>query len=220
MQYQTGTRRYKRYDVDELYGRAPFMENVSIVNISMGGVQIRTDRGFFPQSEYSLNMRGKSMNFTVTGRIVWSRMVGSEPMGNGQRVPVYTSGMMLVKNPVDTTEILQRFIHDSRQEKEERPPANMRFTLKGDHLAEIRAGCRIRKISKGGMLIETNKGFEPEFMLNVDIELDEGPVAVLCCVANCIQDPRTRKMLIGLEFKEISGDERKLLMAYVEGSEH
>jgi hypothetical protein len=88
-------RRYRRFRVDimEINGKMVFADNVTILDISAGGISLKADRRLNIGTEYTLKMEEEGKILAVKGNIVWSVLSETRQVPGGDIVPVYTAGM-------------------------------------------------------------------------------------------------------------------------------
>ncbi len=208
-------RNHSRYVVDELCG-SMLSQDVTIVNISFDGIQVKTSKRLSPGREYRLKIRHKDTAIVIKAEIAWCTLSGSLKMEKGEQAPLYTAGMRFVEKVDQKTEILRRFIEESRQKKTDRRLSGARCKLADEHTAEIEVEYKIKKVSKSGMLVETDEALDLESNLHTTLFLDGNPIEVRCRVVNCNKNVETEKMLIGLEFLELSEDCKENLYRFID----
>ena len=88
-------RRYKRFTVDndDITGKILFTKYVRIVNISVGGVLLKTDRNLNINKTYLLRMEDPEQIIPVKGIILRSRLSETYKNPLGDIIPVYAAGM-------------------------------------------------------------------------------------------------------------------------------
>ena len=70
-------RRYKRFTVDlmGIRGTVLFANEVEIIDLSLGGISIKTDRRLGISNVYSLKISDKGRVLPMKGRVVWSVLI-------------------------------------------------------------------------------------------------------------------------------------------------
>ena len=88
-------RRYKRFAVDnyDITGKILFAKHVRIVNISVGGVLLKTDRNLNINKTYLLRMEDPEQIIPVRGTVVRSGLSETYKTHLGETIPVYAAGM-------------------------------------------------------------------------------------------------------------------------------
>jgi len=207
----------KRYTVEGLFGSMLSTDNVTVVNISVDGVQVKTDKRLIPGRQYNLKIRSGDSSILLRAEVAWCLLGGSEHRADGQQVPLYTAGMRFTETENRKAEALLRFIDHTRLHKQEKRLAGVRFRLTPEHDAEITTTCTIRQLSRNGMLIASGEPFELEARIRVELELETGSVDALCRVAYCAEDEENGSYFVGLEFRDFPGASgRTHLDAFIE----
>ena len=88
-------RRYKRFTVDnhDITGKILFAKHVKIVNISVGGVLLKTDRNLNLKKTYLLRMEDPEQILPVKGTVVRSSLSENYESPFGDIIPIYAAGM-------------------------------------------------------------------------------------------------------------------------------
>jgi len=97
-----GKRGHERFLVEglEIKGKMMFAARVKILNISLSGVAIETDKRLDIGSEYSLTIEDRDGVLSVKGVVVWSRVNGHERGLGGHMIPIYIAGMKF-RDPIN-----------------------------------------------------------------------------------------------------------------------
>jgi len=211
-------RRYPRYMVEGVEGTLMFTTHVDVLNISISGVALKANRRLEIGREYTLKLEYKEKTVSVNGIVVWS--VLSE-LANGphtERHPVYKAGMRFTDIISDKMSRLLEFIESHKLSQDER--LNIRFVIKTPDKALLDGphDYNVRNISISGMLIETDMQFDVGASFPMEITLEENrAIRVLGKVVSCLEVNRALKhYAIGIEFLDMSNDEKKRLKEFVE----
>ena len=88
-------RRYKRFAMDnyDITGKILFAKHVRIVNISVGGALLKTDRNLNLNKTYLLRMEDPEQIIPVKGTVVRSGLSEHYKTPLGDIIPVYATGM-------------------------------------------------------------------------------------------------------------------------------
>jgi Tfp pilus assembly protein PilZ len=92
-------------DETELRGKLAFANAVTIYDISLGGISLRTDRRIDIGKEYLLKLQYKTTEISVKGVVVWSVLSQSQTDSQGNIIPIYSCGLKF--NLSSTDEIKQ-----------------------------------------------------------------------------------------------------------------
>ena len=107
-------RKYKRYtlNVMDMQGNVPFARNVKLLNISLSGVLVETDRKPKLGNKYLLKLESEGKELLLNGIVIRSRLKKKQKDSLGNHIHTYTAGMHFVnlskKEVIDTA----RFIKD------------------------------------------------------------------------------------------------------------
>ncbi len=223
-------RQYKRFRVDimEINGRMTFARDVKILNISIGGVSIKADRRLNINNEYTLKIEGKKKSLTVKGIVVWSLISGSTQDFYGNFIPIYTAGMKFTElsdaKKIEIITFLQEHKIDADKQVDMYSPNGLRLYVRIHIEAQAKAilnfqeDYKVKKISLGGMLIESEHVLELESKIEMEITLNEGKtVYVLGRVASCLLETATdlKHCDIGIEFLEMPDNDREILNGFI-----
>jgi hypothetical protein len=96
-------RQHKRFkmSLDSLIGRLDDGQFVDIIDLSVGGIAIKSDRRFPVGKEYLIRLNAGQHSLEVRGTVVWSRIVDHGEAPFGQQSPVYASAMRLQEGSED-----------------------------------------------------------------------------------------------------------------------
>jgi len=169
-------RSHKRYrlDVIELNSRIIFADKVEILDISLCGIAIKADRRLNMDCEYLLRLDNKGEHVSVKGTVVRSSLVGTEKRSTGEKVPIYIAGL---KFRNDMADLVADFLHHFSSAKATGAaiPGNKRLSVRFHITTPLKAVLkfpaqyRVKVISLGGMLIETEHALELENRLQMEL---------------------------------------------------
>jgi hypothetical protein len=113
-------RQYERFDVGitEISGDIMFANEVTILNISLGGISLRADRRLNVGKEYTVKMKVNDNFISVKGKVVWSLLSESRNDSNGDFVPIYTVGIQFVDGSGKKIEEIIEFVKKHGKGKE------------------------------------------------------------------------------------------------------
>ncbi len=94
-------RRHKRFSLEvmEINGKMILAQKVEIMDISFGGMALKTDRRLIVGKEYVITLGDGENRIHLEGIIVRSELIKIEERCNGEKVPIYTAGMMFKDVP-------------------------------------------------------------------------------------------------------------------------
>lgn len=217
-------RRYKRFKLDilEINGKMILAQKIEILDISLGGVALKTDRRLNVGKEYLIKLYYKGKSIDVRGVIVRCALSNIEER-NGEGVVIYAAGMMF-KDP--SSDMIADFINSIELDKKnmELPTTdrrhNVRFTITTpfEKILSFPAQFKVKVISQSGMLIQTDQPMEIESMTPMGLTLQETdkPINFIGRVASCQkkEDRGNSHYEIGVEFKDLTDSGKALLETF------
>jgi len=219
-------RRHKRFrlDIMEINGKMILADRVEIIDISLGGVALKTDRRLNVGKEYFIKLGDKGKSIDVKGIIVRCELSKIEERSNGKRVSIYTAGMMFKDVSPDT---IADFLNSIEQDKKEAMPVRVdrrlavRFyiTTPWEKTLCFPAEFKVKEISLSGMLIQTDQALEIESMIPMGLSLKPGdPVNFVGRVASCRMTEAAGQAHyeIGVEFKDLTDKDRTSLKTFMD----
>lgn len=113
--YQESTnerRRHKRFAVHnyDIIGKILFAKHVKILNISIGGVLLKTDRNLSLDKTYLLRMEDPEQIIPVKGTVVRSSLSENYKIPPGDIIPVYATGMQFTDVSREKVDVITDFI--------------------------------------------------------------------------------------------------------------
>ena len=219
-------RRHKRFrlDIMEINGKMILADRVEIVDISLGGVALRTDRRLNVGKEYFIKLGDKGKSIDVKGIIVRCELSKIEERSNGKRVSIYTAGMMFKDVSPDT---IADFLNSIEQDKKEAMPVRVdrrltvRFyiTTPWEKTLCFPAQFKVKEISLSGMRIQTDQALGIESMIPMGLSLKaDNPVNFTGRVVSCrmTEAEGHAHYEIGVEFKDLTDTDRASLKTFID----
>ncbi len=211
-------RNYQRFVVEGVEGTLMFATDVDIINVSINGIALKANRRLEIGREYTLKLEFQDKVIALNGIVVWS--VLSE-LGRGQheeKVPIYKAGMRFTNVISEKMESLLDFIDEHKVAPEHR--VTVRFDVRSPDRASLNGPhtYKVKKVSDGGMLIETDQPFNVEESLPMEISLqDDTTIRFVGRVASCheITKEPPKRYAIGIEFKEISAADKARVTEFI-----
>jgi hypothetical protein len=219
-------RRYKRYNLDlvDINGKMGLTDKVEVLDISLGGVALKADRRLNIGKEYMIKLQEKGKTLDVKGIVVRSELSGIEARGHGETVSIYTAGLVFKDGFADK---IADFLRPIEQNKKKNSPAvvdrrlNVRFNIitPGQHILSYPLQFKVRSISLGGMLIQTqqsvdvNSTIPMELALNADKSVTFVGRTIAC---NMTEIAGQANCDIRVEFTDLSEEGKTLLKAFID----
>ena len=219
MPSESDQRRHPRYEVDDVRGRLRATLEGEVFNLSVRGMALRTESWLSPGRTYTLKLVSGDREISLTGTVARCRLAG--PGLGAEAAPVYEAGIEFEDVMTDQAEEVLQLIVDRGISHVERE-AFGHFTLRDNEglVLETTPEFLVRKLSRTGMLIESEYVPSPEEHLEAEIRLDDRALKTELRVAYVHQiepsEGRPRAE-IGVEIVEMSADDQALYASMIEG---
>jgi c-di-GMP-binding flagellar brake protein YcgR len=224
-------RRYKRYALDtyDIHGEMLFVKDLKILDISIAGISLKSDKRMNIDREYTLKIIAKDQTLILKGKVMWSLLSENQEGARGDIIPIYTAGLKFTDVSNEKMKEIINFIEKHMQEKDRQkniyelsgPRLFTRFQIEASaerptlNFYEV---CEVKKISLGGMLIESEHPIEIEIKMLMELTFPEDKVITLQCrVASSLLIANTvpERYDIGVEFLEISERDHEILVEFI-----
>ena len=220
------TRRHKRFKLDlmEIDGKMILAHKVEIIDISLGGVALKTDRRLNVGKEYLIKLETKGKSIDVKGTIVRCELTNIEKSSNEEGVSIYMAGMMFKET---SSNMIVDFINSVERDKKEAVPVmvdrrlKVRFyiTTPWEKTLCFPAQFKVKEISLSGMLIQTDQALETESMIPMGLSFKaDNPINFIGRVASCQrkEDKEQPHYEIGVEFKDLTDKDQTSLKTFID----
>lgn len=205
-------RRYKRFDPqgNNLAARFVLTETIELSDISTSGACIVTTKTLRPGDNILLKIPHEKVSTPLKCTIIWESVSEEAPadvaLSHGHRAGVKFTGL--------TTDMLVQLKDFMRlaglpyENKlgDEFPSSPLRFRVIGNNQAKLNypASFPVRRISLGGMLVETTCDFQPEerHPMALMLPADDRPLKFLGRVASRM--PHNGAFRLGIEFMDMN----------------
>lgn len=176
-------RKHTRYRLRliDIESRVFLAGKADIVDMSAGGVLLRTEGRLVIGRECSILFSYRGKPYPVKGRVVRSEMSGLEERAGGRSVALYLVGIMFKE---ESEGAVREFL-DSIEQSEKtavQATANWRFrdvqfnlTTPSEKVLEFPAEFTIRDISKRGVIIHTRQQLHVDHMVLLELSIDLAP---------------------------------------------
>jgi hypothetical protein len=215
-------RRHRRFDVEGVRGSLLYSLDARILNMSLTGMAIETSSLLKVGGSYWLRVpheEGGQLRFKAD--VKWCHQVRNERGADGHLRPVYQAGIdfrdMLDSSALQVLQFLERHMV---VELDRRLSGRFQLAYPREAAIAVRHDFEVRRLSVGGMAVDTE--WEPEVDLRVDLELGSGDVKVQArgrvrSVRPAAPGPEGQvRHCVGLEFVELSTEDRKALSGLLE----
>ena len=226
-------RRYQRFSTEflDLHGKILFSTDIRILNMSVGGISFTSDKLLTQGGVYVLRLERKDSRIYLEGTILWSKPnKDSQEDGNSK---AFTVGMRFLHPSETQRREIEQFIPDNfidYQKVETSAPVMsgiriyVRFRISALDKAIINCAehYKVKRISKGGMLIESFNLLPIEDKVPMQMRLSEKKeIAFWARIVTChtIQKAEPMHYEIGLEFIDMSETDRTALEGFIDSLE-
>ena len=224
-------RQHKRYQVDviEINGKIVLAKYVKIIDISIAGVCLKTEKRLNIGSKYTLKMEGRGKVSTVRGTVTWVSLSESTVDSHGDIIPVYKAGMKFVDVSNEKINEIVNFIEDHKRDIDKLVdlygPSDRRLYVRicieepEKAVLNYHGSYKVKILSLGGMLIESEHPLEIESKFPMEIKslTENNYIKFSGRVASCllIKNKDIEHYDIGIEFIEMSENDREKLVELI-----
>jgi hypothetical protein len=224
-------RRYKRYKVDimEMSSKVVLAKSLKIVDISIDGICLKTEKRLDVGGEYTLKMEGKGKVLTVKGTVAWALLSGNWVDSYGNIVPEYKAGMKFVDVSKEKINEIVNFMEEHKRDIDKlvdlySPSGRrlyVRISIEDPEKAVLnyQGSYKVKSISLGGMLIESEHSMEIEskFPMEIRTLTENSYIKFLGRVASCLltKNKNIEFYDVGIEFVEMSEKDREILVELI-----
>jgi hypothetical protein len=224
-------RRYKRYKVDvmEMSSKVVLAKSLKILDISIDGICLKTEKRLDVGAEYTLQIEGKGKVLTVKGTVAWALLSGSWVDSYGNVIPEYKSGMKFRDASKEKINEIVTFIEEHKRDIDKLvdlySPSGRRLYVRisiedpKKAVLNYQVSYKVKSISLGGMLIESEHPLEIESRFPMEIKTlsENSYIKFLGRIASCllIKDKDIEFYDIGIEFIEMSERDREILVELI-----
>jgi hypothetical protein len=215
-------RRRKRIGLEhmEVTAKTVIPTECKILDIGMNGVCVATTQWLPLNNNYSFKFHHNGTTVSNTGTVRWVKLVGTKKGSNEDSVPIYMTGMEFKSVVTDTGRGFLRVL-DTYADKEDNRQNGNRFKLKlpAKAVFNLLKECRIRQISTGGMLVETDLNLLSDQPYSWAFSFP-GDDHVICCTGRIVShaeifNKSSRRHHFGVAFTDMKTENRKNLTRFV-----
>lgn len=199
-------RHHKRFIVAgmDIHGRMIVATEVSVRDISISGISLKADRRLNIGSDYVMNLVDGEEGISVSGTVVWSSIREHRDGSHGDVVPIYTAGLKFTNLVNDKMTALVNFIEERLPGDEQRLGGQrVMLTGEGKAILDYPSGYRVKKLSLGGMLVESAQEIGAGLRFPMELSLpDARPIRFSGRVTSCrlVYGQKSEHFDIGIAF--------------------
>lgn len=215
----SGQRRHKRYEVQNVHGSLLFRTQVQVRNLSVSGLAIETPERLQLGRTYAIRLAGEDDAVDVSGTIRWCHLASAKPKGSDSPWAVYEAGLAFEGVFTEKAKGLLGFLeHHVVIAPHQRLTG--RFRAEALRAADLQARYEfdVLRLSLSGMLVRT--ALEPalESRFDVELSLGDGVVPLTGRVAFVQREEATKGEVatqLGLEFVAGSDESRAAVARFI-----
>jgi c-di-GMP-binding flagellar brake protein YcgR len=219
-------RQFQRFtaDVLDMLGRSVFAKAARILDMSVGGVLVNTGIKLNKGKKCILRVREEGSVLDLESVVVWSSLYENPEASGSDLVPPYKTGLKFTDISRATAKKITRFIEShaqaiDRQEVQTKLSGyrmNVRVQIQAPEkiMLIFHEGFRIKNLSLGGMLTESNEPLDVgETLLLKILRSRTNTINVLGKVTSCIEvkEHESQHYDIGIAFIKMSRKDKELL---------
>jgi c-di-GMP-binding flagellar brake protein YcgR len=222
-------RKYKRFKVEGkgIESKVIFAKNVNIIDMSVGGMSVETEKRLNPGSKHILKLKHKNKVISIKSIVARCLLGKSQRNLSGEVVPIYNAGLEFIDVTDEMRSEIAKFIEVHREKVDRKVDIYessgrrlyIRFQIvTPEEVTDFFESCKVKELSLGGMLIESEHVQEIENRLQLEVFLPEGdPITLGGRVVSCfeIKDMDPKLYDIGIEFLEMSDEDRERLKEFI-----
>lgn len=214
-------RRHRRYDVADVRGSLVLSLDARILNMSLTGMAIETGSVLKVGGDYWLRLSQDGDPLRFKTRVQWCRLVRNEKGAAGDSRAVYHAGLDFRDGLDEHARQVLSFLEKHIVVEVDRRLTG-RFNLARAQTAAIavRHDFEVRRLSLGGMLVETVWDPAPDSVVDLEVQTPKGVVHTRGRVRSVL--PATGEpngppvFAVGLEFLGLAPEDQRSLTALVE----
>lgn len=221
-------RRHKRFLVKEIkvVSEKRMSTEILLADIGIGGACIKSPHKLKVHQDYLLSLEIEDIRTEIICTVVWEDITGTVRDIEGGYTHSYLYGLQFKELDHDKWNEVRSTLDDSfmpseQRYSDERRMSGLRFKLYEEKTARLyyHEKFSVKKISYGGMLIESDRKLEPEQMHTMELLLpgDSHPIEFRGRIVSCKDIPgfEEERFEVGIEFRDMDEYERERLVRFV-----
>jgi hypothetical protein len=223
-------RQHKRCVVQNMSinGKMLFANEVKVVDVSMSGISLQSERRFEIGREYLVKLAYEDKVLSLNGIVSWSVLSQQGEGTLGEGIPFYRAGIRFTTVPVEKLneliEIIESHKRDSSEVDELHKVSGQRLNTRfyidppSKTILNLPISYRVRKMSLSGMLVESDHELAIETRLPMEISLNgNGLISFKGRVASCLKGEAegNARYNIGIEYINMSLENKEKLKDFI-----
>ncbi len=220
-------RRHQRFRLDliDLSSKISSIGKVEIIDISLGGVALKADRKLNIGKECLMMLGYERKYINVQGIVVRSELSGIEERTDGEKVTIYSAGILFKDESADKVkDLLDSIENNKKTPVPERPEWFYRdiqfsITTPNEEVLKLPAQFGVKDISQSGVIIQTDHQLKIDSMVLMELSVNAcDSVSFMGKIVSCrmTQDTVRAYYDVGVEFSELTDWDRSLLINFRE----
>lgn len=217
---QSEKRRFPRFEVPNLSGSLTVPVEITVINLSLGGLALETNSYLHFGRSYTLRLADDEHSLALTGTVAWCSLKRTLKSDDGEVLPIYRAGLRFEPLSAERSRELWRLMRaHALVEIEHSVLGRFKVELPNDTELDSSYDFAVRKISLSGMLIETD--FVPEMGTQFELQLQLGRLRWQTR-ARVASIPRLGRQVlgelnqVGVEFFDLAPGQVSALQSYIE----
>lgn len=219
-------RRYVRYPIEgrNIQAKMILSEEVDVANMSIGGACIVTKRTMSPGEKVLISIADGNIDQPLKCKVIWESESSNDDQEN--RAASYKTGVQFQDVPPYTLIRLKDYMRESgvpdmKKLNDQHLPSSLRFKIYRNQKAFMKypSTCPVKKISLGGMLIETNQEYAVEQRYSMAVYLSDESPPIKCIGRIASQLPVSNQPAVrydtGIEFFKLADQDRTQLRTFI-----
>jgi hypothetical protein len=215
----TQKRRYRRYEVHDLYGSLLYRVEVKVLNLSLTGMAVEATQQLKQGRVHAVRLGQGEAAISIDATVRWCRLVGTRPSAKGEPVTVYLAGLtfdgMVTEKAANVMDFLKDHVVLALQKR-----VIGRFRPKGETPIELstRVEFEVAKVSLSGMLLKTRMMPAVDSTFDLEMSLAGVPFDSSCRVAYVRRSGGTDaepQVEMGVEFVGLGEPQHAVLRSFI-----
>ena len=215
----SGQRRHKRYEVQDVHGSLLFRTQVQVRNLSVSGLALETPERLQLGRTYAIRLAGNDDAVDVSGTIRWCHLASARPKTGGEARAVYEAGFAFEDIFTEKAKGLLGFLeHHVVLSPHQRLTGRFRAEALLPADLEARYEFEVLTLSLCGMLVRTPLEASLGSRFGVELGLRGGIVALEGRVAYVQRGDAVKGEVatqLGMEFLDVSEEARRTLAGFI-----
>ena len=215
----TQKRRFRRYEVHDLYGSLLYRVEVKVLYLSVTGMAVEATQQLKLGRVHAVRLGEGEQSIELDATVRWCRLVGTRKGPIGEAATVYLAGLTFDGIVTEKARVVMDFLKEHVVLALQKRVIG-RFRPKGETSVELaeRVEFEVAKVSLSGMLLKTRILPPVESSFEVELPLAGVPFESACRVAFSRRTGGTDvepEAEVGVEFVRLDDGPRELLRRFI-----